>query len=152
MKIPYVAAGAEIDGAYRYSLWRRWSTAAAPGSVLFVMLNPSTADAYADDPTIRRCMGFARSWGYGGIMVGNLFAFRAADPRNDVVLGNLARAADLIVCAWGAHRMVTRRAPAVIELLRRIGHPHYLELTATGEPRHPLYLRADLSPVPWMVA
>src|SRR3989449_11540410 len=98
-------------GTYRYALWRRW---AAGPQVLFVMLNPSTADAQRDDPTIRRCIGFARRWGCGGIEVVNLFALRATDPRRlrytrDPVgpenVAHLARAAgraSLVGAAWGA--------------------------------------------------
>src|SRR5882724_4976365 len=63
---------------YRYALWRRWAERPA---VLFVGLNPSTADALQDDPTIRRCIRFAKAWGYGALYMGNLFAFRATDPR-----------------------------------------------------------------------
>ena len=77
----YSRTGAEFDptGAYRYSLWREWD-ARAP-AVAFVMLNPSTADAARDDPTIRRCASFARSWGYGSLEVVNLFAYRASEPK-----------------------------------------------------------------------
>ena len=74
--------GADISpcGRYRYSLWRKWG----PGATcMFVGLNPSTADETADDPTIRRCMAFARDWGYGALCMANLFAYRATDPADD---------------------------------------------------------------------
>jgi hypothetical protein len=83
--------GAEFSdcGTYRYALWRTWN-ALQPG-VLFVGLNPSTADATTDDPTIRRCIGFAKRWGYGGITMANVFAYRATDPREMTVLAPSAR-------------------------------------------------------------
>src|SRR5438128_11131670 len=103
------------DRRYRYRLWRRWDRSRAV--VAFVMLSPSTADAMHDDPTIRRCVGFARAWGCGGVDVVNLFALRATDPRalrkaadpigpaNERHLRRAVRAAGLVVLAWGAHAM-----------------------------------------------
>lgn len=78
--------GAIISGCgkYRYSLWRTWDKKLP--KVMFIMLNPSTADAYEDDPTIRRCINFAKSWGYGGIVVGNLFAYRATNPKKLILI------------------------------------------------------------------
>jgi hypothetical protein len=122
------------------------------------MLNPSTADEAVDDPTIRRCVGFARSWGFGGLAVGNLFAFRTPTPAalrsapNPIGLGNddwLARLrdeSDLIVAAWGDHGRFLGRAAAVRAALPGL---HHLGLTKLGEPRHPLYLPARIGPVPW---
>lgn len=151
MTAPPVRSDAVLseDGTYRYSLRRWW---APTPLVRFIMLNPSTADATVDDPTIRRCMGFARAWGYGGIVVHNLYALRATDPGallahpdpigpdNDEHLRRGASAA-LTVCAWGAHPMAGRRADEVIGLLLGLGDaPHHLGLTKAGAPRHPLYL------------
>ncbi len=133
---------------YRYALWRRWSEGPA---VLFVMLNPSTADATRDDPTIRRCIAFAQSWGFGALAVGNLFALRtpspralarsaaAVGPRNDRWLRRLQRDAALIVAAWGDHGRLLDRAAAV---RRMLAEPHVLGLTGAGQPRHPLYVAA----------
>jgi hypothetical protein len=96
---------------YRYALWRVWRKDKL--KVMFVMLNPSTADSNKDDPTIRRCIDFAKSWGYGGIVIGNLFGLRATDPKellntddpkglhNDYWLRMLPELADQIICAWG---------------------------------------------------
>ena len=107
---------AEISpcGLYRYSLTRKWE--AWKGTVNFIMLNPSTADAQEDDPTIRRCIGFAKAWGYGGIVVTNLFAYRATNPKElkkvDKPFGEhnhlyqleaAVISSELTVCAWGAH-------------------------------------------------
>jgi hypothetical protein len=142
-------------GGYRYELRRMWSDGPVCG---WIMLNPSTADAERDDPTIRRCMGFARSWGFTGIVVRNLYALRATDSRelrahrcpvgedNDVYL--MDSTADAItVCAWGAHG---DRGDAVLNALADAGaNLHYLALTQAGKPRHPLYLPADLTPIPF---
>ncbi len=147
-------AGARFGGRrrYRYALWRRWDHSRP--TCAFVLLNPSTADERDDDPTIRRCVAFARSWGFGGVIVVNLFALRASDPRslrlardpvgpaNDRALVTHARGADLVVLGWGAHGRLRGRADEVRRLLapvraklRRLGS------TRSGEPRHPLYIR-----------
>ena len=141
-------------GRYRYRLARRWG---AGPCIAFVMLNPSAADAAKDDPTVRRCLGFARRWGFGALEVVNLFAYRAADPRelarernpvgpeNDRSVARALRRARLIVLAWGASRLARRRAGAVIALVG--DRPAYcLGRTKTGMPRHPLYLRASIRP------
>lgn len=145
------AATFDRTGRYRYRLRRRWG----PGpQVAFVMLNPNGADAVRDDPTIRRCVGFARRWGFGAVEVVNLFGYRTGDalalaraedpigPENDRHLRRAVRAADVVVCAWGASPLAARRAAAVAAVfagrsLRCLGR------TASGAPRHPLYLRSD---------
>lgn len=142
------------DGVYRYMLERQWDV----GPILpFVMLNPSTADAEQDDPTVRRCIGFAQREGYCGLLVVNLFAYRATDPRelrraidpvgpeNDRHLSTIFAAARRssapVVAAWGAKpdpyriRQVLRLADDVD--MRCLG------TTAAGDPRHPLYVRGD---------
>jgi len=139
------------DRRYRYRLWRRWDQTRPV--VVFVLLNPSTADARHDDPTIRRCLGFARRWGYGGIEVVNLFAYRASDPRvlrtvrdpvgranRHQVRAALARA-ELVVLGWGASTEGDR--------MFKVSHAYCLGLTSAGQPRHPLYLRRDARPVPY---
>ena len=137
-------------GRYRYGLWRVWDEGGA--SVLFVGLNPSTADGGRDDATVRRCVGFARDWGYGGVWVANLFGWRAtrpaelrraADPvgrANDAWLRRLAEDAGIIVTAWGNHGTWQQRDEVVLSLLPR--PRHHLGLTRHGQPRHPLYLPA----------
>ncbi len=157
------ARGATFDpsGVYRYRLWRRW---AAGLPVLFILLNPSTADARRDDPTVRRCAAFARRWGFGAVEVVNLFALRstapqalweAADPvgpANDRQIRAAARRARRIVAGWGAPRgggPVSARAAAVAAALGP-AHPLLcLGRTASGAPRHPLYLPAPTPPEPW---
>jgi hypothetical protein len=150
--------GAVIDGRYRYNLWRSWDERNL-SRVLFIGLNPSTADAVADDPTIRRCVRFARDWGYGGMWMANLYALRAtlparlvdADdpvgPLNDQWLRVLAELAELTVAAWGAWPGPDLHRPAAVMDL--VGGLHVLGLTKHGEPRHPLYMRADVEPVRW---
>ena len=133
------------------------SRPAAPGgegTVVFVGLNPSTADETRDDPTTRRCVGFARDWGFARLELVNLFAFAATEPAelrsapDPVGPGNLDAVAeatgraDLVVCAWGNDGLGPQ-ADAVLDLVAR---PHCLGLTARGAPRHPLYVRATVRP------
>ena len=123
--------------------------------VLFVGLNPSTADATNNDPTITRCINFAKSWGYGGMYVTNLFAYRATQPKdlkaaknpvgkdNDSWVLKLAKDAGIIVAIWGNHGAYQSRSQEMLKILPR---PHCLKVSKTGEPMHPLYLKADLKP------
>ena len=144
------------DGEYRYLLRRRWAFGPA---MVFLMLNPSTADADNDDPTIRRCIGFARDRGFGAVEVGNLFALRATDPtvmkrhakpigpdNNDHLMAMMVKAAGdqaPVIAAWGCHGTHLRRAQRVVELSAN-GQPlQCLGVTKDGHPRHPLYVRAD---------
>ena len=142
---------------YRYVLSRTWL---GFGRCVFVMLNPSTATEAQDDPTIRRCIDYAKRWGYGSLYVLNIFALRSTDPRNlynhpDPVGPDNERhfravleKAALAVCAWGnngAYMDMDRRAMAWI---RRAGlTPRYLKLTKAGQPAHPLYLSRKLDPI-----
>ncbi|RLB68649.1 MAG: hypothetical protein DRH08_00315 [Deltaproteobacteria bacterium] len=153
---PHIDRGADISecGKYRYRLWRMWDDG-KEGLLGFIMLNPSTADADTDDPTIRKCIGFARRFGYDGIMVTNLFAFRATNPAelktayepvgrdNHVFLETEAKTCDRTICAWGTNGALKKRGEVVIEKLRKQdGAPRlrHLGLTKDGHPRHPLYL------------
>lgn len=141
-------------GRFRYALTRRW---AAGPSALFIMLNPSTADANEDDPTIRRCIGFAQREGCGGLRVENLFAYRATEPDQMFYLGQEAIGATdryiieavgkcdgPLICAWGADKRARSRADCVVEYLTEGGAmPMCLGRSKDGSPRHPLYLRKD---------
>lgn len=141
---------------YRYSLQRVWSP--NQRRVLIIGLNPSTADHQQDDPTIRRCIKFAQEWGYGELYMGNLFAYRSTDPAmlkvvedpvgpaNDEWLARLAERSDLVVAAWGNEGAYLNRSSQVREML---GPMSVLKLNQSGEPAHPLYLRANLQPKPW---
>jgi hypothetical protein len=130
------------------------------------MMNPSTADITVDDPTVAKCGRFARSWGYGGIYVGNTFAYRATDkkslrlvvdpigPENDKHLIAMAKNAALVVFAYGqpGHRTLVPRGMAVANLLLKRGiTPHVLRLSKTGIPVHPMYLLESLKPVVWQL-
>ena len=141
--------GADIseDGKYRYRLWREWGS---NGRLPWIMLNPSTADATVDDATIRKCIGFAKRWGYGGIEVVNLFALRATDPkvcraafdwggeRNDRAIIS-AVAGVGVVCAWGNFPWASARAKIVLTLVRDAASEVVcLGYSANGSPYHPL--------------
>lgn len=143
------------DKSHRYSLFRRWADdETAP--LLWILLNPSTADEKIDDPTIRRCIRFSVGFGFSAMRLLNIFAWRSTDPAglfatddpvgplNDATILDCATSAPLIVCAWGVHGDNWGRANAVLELLR----PHAAKLrclgtTKSGAPKHPLYLAAD---------
>lgn len=177
---PAPSGGAVIsdDQKFRYRLWRDLGGYQAPlfhnahtphqdhrGAVLFIMYNPSTADASQDDPTIRRCINFAQAWGYGRLEVVNLFAFRAADPGvlttahkagwdvvgpvNDQHVQRAIGDAALVVCAWGNAIQSWKQARAR-HVLGMVKHPHALGLTKGGQPRHPLYVRKHVEPRAWI--
>jgi hypothetical protein len=146
-------------GAYRYGLTRVW---AAGPRLLFVMLNPSTADEVRNDPTIARCETRARTAGFAGFGVVNLFAFRATDPRalrladdpvgpeNDRIIRRAAAKAGFVVCAWGNHGALNARALAVRHILSGCGKTlHHLGLTRSGQPVHPLYIPLAQGPIRW---
>lgn len=138
---------------YRYALWRTWDD--KKPYVLFIALNPSTADETTDDPTLNRCINYAKAWGYGGVCMANLFAFRATDPSdmkaavspvgtdNDKWLKKLAKKAGLVVAAWGNDGAFISRSKQVKALLPGL---HCLKMNKTGEPAHPLYQRATVLP------
>lgn len=125
------------------------------------MLNPSTADAELDDPTIRRCVRFARDLGYDGIFVGNLFAYRATDPdilkrvsdpigpHNDQALVDMLSTVRLVICAWGNNGNLQNRDKRVLQLIHHAGHvPYCLSITKIKAPKHPLYIAASSRPIP----
>lgn len=141
---------------WRYRLWRHW----AEGPTFVVIgLNPSTADETQDDPTIRRCIGFAKREGCGRLEMLNLFGFRSPHPEdlygvddpvgpdNNDTIAQVCQTATTIVAAWGAEKIARPRASFVQSLLSHIGAPpvQCFGYTAGGSPRHPLYLRADTS-------
>jgi hypothetical protein len=154
MSEPYLETGANIsdDGDYRYWLSRRLSM--GERTVLFVGLNPSTADASQDDPTIRRCVGFARQWGFDWLYMGNVCAYRATNPKalltvddpvgpeNQDALKWMAQRADLIVAAWGRNRL-NCYASTLAGWILSLPQTRCLGRNADGTPKHPLYLKSD---------
>jgi hypothetical protein len=146
------------DGLFRYTLWRQWDDE-NPEFVQFIGLNPSTATETDNDPTIRRCIGFAKLWGYGALSMTNLFAFRTTDParllkcsepigtKNDEYLLAAAKHAKTIVAAWGTRGGLLNRDEKVVRL---IGKLQCIGVTKHGHPKHPLYLpkTATLQPFP----
>jgi hypothetical protein len=155
------SAWISADQKYRYGLRRTWDTDGF--NVTFIMLNPSTASAYQDDPTIRRCVRFAKDAGAGELVVANLYGLRATEPaelwraedpvgpQNDEILKIYANEADLLVAAWGAYGP-DERVNEVVKLLDDVDEGmniHCLGTTKMGHPRHPLYVRADQPFVKW---
>jgi len=125
---------------------------------MFIGLNPSTADEIQDDPTVRRCIGFAKRWGFGGLCMTNIFACRATDPivmlavpapvgpENDKYLLECAQSAGLVVAAWGNDGTHLERDKQVLYLLK---HQTLFCLgeTKLGQPRHPLYVNGKTAPI-----
>jgi hypothetical protein len=147
------ASGAEFspDKVYRYRLWRIWD--ASRPRVAWCLLNPSTADDLQDDPTIRRCIGFARRWGYGGVEIVNLFAIRATDPRairqqadtigpdNDKAIFDVVTACEKTICAWGNRGRYRKRDSYVLSVWQVLPKLWCLGMNDNGTPKHPLYVR-----------
>lgn len=139
---------------YRYTLGREWDRALK--RLLFILLNPSTADASYDDPTNRRGVSFAKRWGYGAVVFVNLFAYRTPLPRamkqaldpigpanNDWIRKEVALA-DRVIAAWGDNGRFRRRDRVV---MRMVPGMYCLGLNKNGSPKHPLYVRGDTKPV-----
>ena len=156
-------AGAVLSrcGRYRYSLHRTWN--AALPVITFVLLNPSTADAWRLDPTATRCVRRAQAMGLGGVRLVNLFALRCTDPDalhrdkdpvgpdNDAATLAACRGAVMVVCGWGREGCWAGRDQVVLALLAAADVPlHYLGLNANGTPKHPLYVGYDIKPAPWL--
>jgi hypothetical protein len=137
------------DNKYRYQLSRIWDE--EKPFILFIMLNPSTADADGDDQTIRRVINFAKSWGYGGFYVGNLYAFRSTDPKglkhtddpigpeNIANVQSLVGLTDKVVYAWGNEH----KEPEWLRDL--VDTPYCIDISKNGNiPKHPSRLNKDL--------
>ena len=170
MSVTYMNRSAKLSDCekYRYELIREWPAldstpaVAKAGYVVFCLLNPSTADAVEDDPTIKRCVDFVRRWGYSRLVVVNLFAFRATDPselvrcpdpvgesNNQYILKN-AKDAALFVAGWGTEGRRLNRHNVVLDMLRSSGVVMYsLGENGDGTPKHPLYLNKKTVPRPY---
>lgn len=142
-------------GKYRYSLWRTWDPNLRV--VNFIGLNPSTADVKSNDPTIHKCIRYAKFWGLGGIIMTNLYAYRSpypsemfaseADiigPENAVHLLNANKRAEFSVAVWGDHGITNSRGDQVKSSLSNL---YFLKVSASGQPRHVRFLKGDLSPI-----
>ncbi len=139
---------------YRYTLTRIWNGNKPLAS--FIGLNPSTADEIKNDPTVTRCINYAKRWGYGGIIMLNIFAFRATVPKmlksaaepigkdTDVWITAKSQETDLTIACWGTHGEFMDRGKEVLKLLNDF---KCLGITKHGYPKHPLYLRNDLEPI-----
>lgn len=139
---------------YRYTLYREWDE--GNRIVAFIGLNPSTADEIKNDPTVTRCINYAKKWGYSGMYMMNIFAYRATDPRvmkahsepigseNDHYLSLVAKEAKIVIAAWGTHGKHLKRGQAVKNLIPGL---HCLRVTKDGHPSHPLYLPGNLVPI-----
>ena len=153
--------GAEFSACrhYRYLLWRIWD--ADLPLMAAIMLNPSTADETANDPTVERMERRARAGNFGGLLVGNAYGLRSTDPDglysaddpvgigNDDAIERIARQSALVICGWGTHcdKVQAGRSSEVMGLIRRAGKiPHALALTKSGQPGHPLYLPYSAQP------
>lgn len=152
--------GAEFSdcGNYRYTLTRCWD--AALPNVFFCMLNPSTADESANDPTIERCQRRAQQLGYGSMVIINIFALRSTDPArlyevkdpvgpyNDgYIFDALKYSTDHVICGWGAHGSFKDRGSEVLQLFKLLGkRPYALHTNQDGSPTHPLYIGYDVKP------
>jgi hypothetical protein len=147
------------DRFYRYHLWRHWNP--QKPTLVYVLLNPSTADELRDDPTIKRCIVRGFQLDFGGIEILNLFAMRSTyphslstapdpvGPANDAMIALKCRAAGMVICGWGKTGNLYNRAQGVLALIRDVGAvPHALKLNTDGTPQHPLYLKYSLTPFP----
>lgn len=163
----YTKRGAQIshDQKYRYVLFREWEGTHAPRTCIFIMLNPSTADGEKDDPTIRKCVSFAHKLGCNRLDVVNLFAYRTSSPKalkavelrddpvgpfNDGYIDAAIMARDaLIICAWGNHGEYLGRGAALTLRLTGKVTLHAIDITQTGQPKHPLYIPGAMKLVPY---
>lgn len=157
-------AGAEFSACRRWRtlLWRRWD--AAKPAANFLMLNPSTADERKLDPSCTRARNYAGRWGFGAVVITNIFGWRATDPEemksvkdpvgagNDAAIVKAAKQAELVVCAWGNHGAHMNRSDSVLALLRKNQiRVHALRVNGAGHPAHPLYLPQTLTPAVFLL-
>lgn len=157
--------GARISscGRYRYALFRAWEE--AKPTVAWIMLNPSTADAEVDDPTIRKCINISKACGFGSLVVANLFAWRATNraqlrrvdaptggAENDRAIAELALGSQMVICAWGKDGRLFGRDAVVLRFLHATGPIalFHLGLNEDRTPKHPLYLPNSSRPIFWV--
>lgn len=144
------------DQIYRYKLSRTWDS--TKSTILFIGLNPSIADETIDDPTITRCLNYAKDWGYGTLLMANLFAFRSTYPKdiyltdnpigneNDNYILECVAQSDLVVACWGNNGIYMDRENIIKELIPNL---YCLKKNKNGTPHHPLRLPRDIRPIPF---
>lgn len=147
------------DRKFRYVLTRIWDSDKPP--IVFIMLNPSTADEYKLDPTNRRVVNYCKNWGYGKLITLNLFALRSTDPKklyevedpvgplNDFYIKNICQQVKFIIAGWGTHGTLHKRNDDVFALINAEGRIFSLEQTKEGHPKHPLYVKRSVIPIPY---
>jgi len=155
MNVSIIDSGAKFSKCrkYRYTLWRTWDK--LKPKIMFLGLNPSTADEIKNDPTVTRCINYSKSWGYGGMYMMNIFSFRttypvelkkAKDPigsKNDYWIKKIYKDVDKCIGAWGNDGEFKNRSEDIIKLIPDI---YCLKVNSSGQPAHPLYLKSNLSP------
>jgi len=142
---------------YRYRLTRLWGTLLEDkGTITWIMLNPSTADEFQDDPTIRRCIGFSKQWGFSRLIITNLYGLRSTDPKQLLLSSNpigddnlyhikkAVEESQFIMAAWGAFQLGIPQS--ILPTLKNL-ELHCLGTTKSGQPKHPLYIKADTNPI-----
>ena len=144
------------DRTHRYVLWRIWDVKMP--KVLFIGLNPSTADEYEDDPTLKRVIQFAKDWGYGGVFMCNVFSFITPYPKeldttilsleNMTWMNYYRKKSAEVVCAWGAHKEASQNARRLYRYIRKASA---LQMNRDGSPRHPLYVKAGIKRIPFVI-
>ena len=146
------------DRQYRYALWRIWDETLP--KVMFIGLNPSTADEYKNDPTTVRCINYAQDWGYGSIFLNNLFGVISSQPayimrsknpvgpENDFWIDKFAEISNLMIACWGNSGTYLQRSKAIIK--RYPGIIFCLGTTISGQPKHPLYLKREVVTIPYL--
>jgi hypothetical protein len=139
---------------YRLQLWRLWDDQLP--IIMFLMLNPSSADAHNDDPTIRRCVNFTKNWGYGGFYIGNLYPLISSKPKllleslsvshseNKLNLDEMAEKCDKIICSWGNFEIVKKLGIPNDFLVDYKNKLYYISKSKNETPKHPLYLKSSL--------
>jgi hypothetical protein len=164
MSLMQIGCEFSTDRKYRYTLWRSWTVESIfeepmdQGYLQVIGLNPSTADETKNDPTVSRCIGYAKRWGFSALCMTNLFGWRATDPQamlaqpepigcdNDKWLVEISKEAGLVLCAWGKHGLHQNRQQAVLSLLAN-KELYCLKQNADGTPIHPLYQNRKLQPI-----
>jgi len=138
---------------YRYALWRIWDK--SKPQIMFIGLNPSTADETNNDPTITRCINYATSWGFGSIYMVNIFSYKTTYPKElknvsdpigketDIWIKRIYKRSEMCIASWGNNGQLLNRSD---EIRRLIPKMYCLKITKSGEPSHPLYLKASLQP------